>query len=37
VCFAPGTAPTYLGVPAHELRDRRVELADVWAGPGRAV
>ncbi|MEU4883218.1 helix-turn-helix transcriptional regulator [Streptomyces althioticus] len=28
--FHPGTAPTLLGVPAHELRDRRVELADVW-------
>ncbi|NEB81092.1 AraC family transcriptional regulator, partial [Streptomyces sp. SID14478] len=30
--FAPGTAPAYLGVPAHELRDRRVELADLWGG-----
>ncbi len=28
--FCPGTAPTFLGVPAHELRDRRVELADLW-------
>ncbi|TGB07133.1 helix-turn-helix domain-containing protein [Streptomyces sp. MZ04] len=28
--FYPGTAPAYLGVPAHELRDRRVELADLW-------
>ncbi|WP_200301832.1 helix-turn-helix domain-containing protein [Streptomyces adelaidensis] len=28
--FYPGTAPTYLGVPAHELRDRRVELAELW-------
>ncbi|GAA3793818.1 helix-turn-helix domain-containing protein [Streptomyces phyllanthi] len=28
--FYPGTAPTYLGVPAHELRDRRVDLADLW-------
>jgi AraC-like DNA-binding protein len=26
----PGTAPTLLGVPAHELRDRRVALADLW-------
>ncbi|MFD4574522.1 helix-turn-helix domain-containing protein [Streptomyces sp. NPDC058417] len=26
----PGTAPALLGVPAHELRDRRVELADLW-------
>lgn len=29
---APGTAPALLGVPAHELRDRRVELADLWGG-----
>ncbi|MFF8627581.1 helix-turn-helix domain-containing protein [Streptomyces werraensis] len=28
--FHPGTAPTLLGVPAHELRDHRVELADLW-------
>ncbi len=28
--FAPGTAPALLGVPAHELRDRRVHLADLW-------
>ncbi|MEU3600336.1 helix-turn-helix domain-containing protein [Streptomyces sp. NPDC006798] len=27
--FAPGTAPALLGIPAHELRDRRVELADL--------
>lgn len=26
----PGTAPELLGVPAHELRDRRVELTDLW-------
>ena len=26
----PGTAPALLGVPAHELRDRRVALADLW-------
>lgn len=32
VRFAPGTAPAVLGVPAHELRDRRVELADLWSG-----
>ena len=31
----PGTAPALLGVPAHELRDRRVELADLW--PAREV
>ncbi|MER6121329.1 helix-turn-helix transcriptional regulator [Streptomyces sp. NPDC001795] len=30
VRFYPGTAPTYLGIPAHELRDRRVALADLW-------
>jgi AraC-like DNA-binding protein len=30
VRFTPGTAPAFLGVPAHELRDRRVELADLW-------
>ncbi|KIE28844.1 AraC family transcriptional regulator [Streptomyces sp. MUSC 125] len=28
--FFPGTAPALLGVPADELRDRRVELADLW-------
>lgn len=28
--FFPGTAPGCLGVPAHELRDRRVELAELW-------
>ncbi|KOV69409.1 AraC family transcriptional regulator [Streptomyces sp. MMG1121] len=26
----PGSAPALLGVPAHELRDLRVELADLW-------
>lgn len=30
--FAPGTAPALLGVPAHELRDRRVGLASLWPG-----
>ncbi|MEU0086694.1 helix-turn-helix domain-containing protein [Streptomyces sp. NPDC006274] len=36
VRFAPGTAPGLLGVPAYELRDRRVELSDLWgAGPAR--
>jgi AraC-like DNA-binding protein len=30
VRFCPGTAPGYLGVPAHELRDRRVDLVDLW-------
>jgi AraC-like DNA-binding protein len=33
VRFHPGTAPAFLGVPAHELRDRRVELADLWPAP----
>ncbi|MGA4845947.1 DUF6597 domain-containing transcriptional factor [Streptomyces sp. G5(2025)] len=28
--FHPGTAPALLGVPAHELRDQRVEVADLW-------
>ncbi|MQS13347.1 helix-turn-helix domain-containing protein [Streptomyces kaniharaensis] len=32
VRFYPGTAPTLLGVPAHELRDRRVALADLRPG-----
>lgn len=30
VRFAPGNAPALLSVPAHELRDRRVDLADLW-------
>ncbi|KUN04977.1 AraC family transcriptional regulator [Streptomyces yokosukanensis] len=30
VRFFPGTAPSLLGVPAHELRDLRVDLADLW-------
>lgn len=30
VRFFPGTAPALLGVPAHELRDSRVDLADLW-------
>lgn len=32
VRFFPGTAPALLGVPAHELRDRRVDLADLRPG-----
>ncbi|MET9497185.1 helix-turn-helix domain-containing protein [Streptomyces sp. NPDC006552] len=28
--FAPGAAPAYLGVPAHDLRDARVDLGDLW-------
>ncbi|WP_079189235.1 helix-turn-helix transcriptional regulator [Streptomyces kebangsaanensis] len=36
--FFPGTAPGCLGVPAHELRDRRVELAELWpAAPVRRL
>jgi AraC-like DNA-binding protein len=31
--FHPGSAPAFLGVPAHELRDLRVELADLWPVP----
>jgi len=31
VRFFPGAAPAYLGVPAHELRDRRVDLAELWS------
>ncbi|OEJ93799.1 AraC family transcriptional regulator [Streptomyces thermolilacinus SPC6] len=30
VRFAPGDAPALLGVPAYELRDRRVEPAELW-------
>lgn len=33
--FFPGTAPAVLGVPAHELRNQRVHLADLW--PSRTV
>ncbi|MFB8026238.1 MULTISPECIES: DUF6597 domain-containing transcriptional factor [unclassified Streptomyces] len=33
--FAPGTAPALLGVPAYELRDRRVALDALW--PDREV
>ncbi|WP_409238173.1 helix-turn-helix domain-containing protein [Streptomyces sp. PA5.6] len=29
--FRPGAAPAFLGVPAHELRDRREDLADLWS------
>ncbi|MET9429573.1 MULTISPECIES: helix-turn-helix domain-containing protein [unclassified Streptomyces] len=32
VRFAPGDAPLILGVPAHELRDRRVDLDALWPG-----
>ncbi|MFC8044557.1 helix-turn-helix domain-containing protein [Nocardia sp. NPDC057353] len=33
--FAPGTAPAVLGVPAAEVRDSRVDLAELW--PARAA
>ncbi|MFE3059888.1 helix-turn-helix domain-containing protein [Nocardia sp. NPDC059239] len=29
--FFPGAAPALLGVPAHELRDARADLADLWS------
>lgn len=29
--FAPGSGPQVLGVPAHEVRDSRVALEDIWA------
>ena len=32
VRFRPGAAPAVLGVPAAELRDARVPLAELWAG-----
>jgi AraC-like DNA-binding protein len=28
--FAPGTGPAVLGLPAHELRDLRIPLSDLW-------
>nr|P43458.1 RecName: Full=Uncharacterized HTH-type transcriptional regulator in mcrB 3'region [Streptomyces lavendulae]AAA21478.1 mcr ORF3 [Streptomyces lavendulae] len=34
VRFSPGIAPALLGIPAHELRDQRVDLADLWPGAG---
>ncbi|MFE8977550.1 helix-turn-helix domain-containing protein [Streptomyces cyaneofuscatus] len=33
--LAPGTAPVLLGIPAHELRDHRADLTDLW--PSAAV
>lgn len=33
--FFPGIAPALLGVPAHELRDTRAELTDLWS-PSRS-
>jgi AraC-like DNA-binding protein len=35
VRFAPGAAAVALGVPADELRDRRVALEDLWGAAGR--
>jgi AraC-like DNA-binding protein len=32
VRFAPGTGPSVIGLPASEVRDRRVPLADAWPG-----
>ena len=32
VSFRPGAAPAMLGIPADELRDLRVPLAEVWDG-----
>jgi len=29
--FSGGLGPAILGVPAHELRDRTVELSDLWS------
>lgn len=28
----PGTGPAVLGVPAYELRDRRIALSEIWSG-----
>ncbi|MEU8136144.1 helix-turn-helix domain-containing protein [Streptodolium elevatio] len=33
--FPPGLGPAVFGVPAVELRDSRVPLADLWGGPAR--
>ncbi|WP_324607107.1 DUF6597 domain-containing transcriptional factor, partial [Saccharomonospora iraqiensis] len=36
--FPPGVAPAVLGLPADELRDLRLPVADVWgAGTGRRL
>jgi len=31
--FAPGTGPAVFGIAAHELRDQRRPLLDLWPGP----
>lgn len=35
--FRPGVAPAVLGVPAYELRDARVPLAELWGAPARLL
>jgi AraC-like DNA-binding protein len=37
VRFGPGAAGAALGMPASELQDRTVELADVWGASGREL
>ncbi len=37
VRFHPGAAGAALGLPAHELRDRRVGLGDLWGPAGRRL
>ncbi|MEV6873506.1 helix-turn-helix domain-containing protein [Amycolatopsis sp. NPDC051128] len=37
VRFAPGRAPAVLGVPADELRDRRVPLGELWGRAGELL
>ncbi|WP_258535003.1 helix-turn-helix transcriptional regulator [Streptomyces sp. PT12] len=37
VRFAPGTGPRVFGVPACELTDRRVPLADLWPASARVA
>lgn len=33
--FRPGMAPVFLGLPASDITDERVDLADLWDGAGR--
>jgi AraC-like DNA-binding protein len=37
VRFLPGAAPAVLGVPASELRDRRVDLGELWGDDARRL
>ncbi len=37
VRFRPGAAPVVLGLPASELRDRRVPLVELWGTGGRRL